>query len=116
MHSRYVNYELARDRDAPPEDTSEAGARAKNARRFLDVRDPSALTSAQLVRSRPRYTDCEWTVPRREHDGREEEDEEAREEEDDEEGWQEEVAGLLALAQRRGRLRAAAAFSGAACR
>jgi hypothetical protein len=111
-----VNDAAARGGRDPDAAASDAGPRAKNARRFLDVCDPSALTSAQLVRSRPRSTDCEWTVPRREHDGREEEDEEAREEEDDEEGWQEEVAGLLAFAQRRGRLRAAAAFSGAACR
>jgi hypothetical protein len=40
------------------------------------------------------FTDREWTVPRREHDGREEEDEEARREEDDEEEEHEGQVGL----------------------
>jgi hypothetical protein len=56
-------------------------------------------------------------VPRREHDAREEDDEEAgREEDDDEEEGREEdrqeVTLLSSHASCRGRLRAAAAFSG----
>jgi hypothetical protein len=55
-------------------------------------------------------------VPRREHDAREEEDDEAgREEDDDEEEGREEVEEVTRfLVSRvcRGRLRAAAAFSG----
>jgi hypothetical protein len=56
-------------------------------------------------------------VPRREHDACEEDDEEAGREEDDdeEEGGEEdrqEVATAHFIAQRRGRLRAAAAFCG----
>jgi hypothetical protein len=60
--------------------------------RFLDARDPSALTSAQLVHSKLSI-DTEWTSRGGSTDGCEEEgDEEAGREEEDHEEEEQEVA------------------------